>query len=80
MWTAGVELDSKNPPKIQLNALISVATNKKIHFADIPPHQSTYAMKTQKIKDKIQLNYNRSCDMLESQKEQHAENMLSNFL
>ena len=81
MWTAGAELDSKNPPKIQLNTLIFVATKKKIHLlADTPPHQSTYAMKTQKIKDKIQLNCNRTCDMLESQKKHHAENMLSSSL
>lgn len=57
----------KTPPKIQLNPLIFVATNKKIHlFFYTPPHQSTYAMKTQKIKDKNQLNYNTSRDMLES--------------
>lgn len=33
--------------------------------------------KHKKIKDKLQLNYNRSCDMLESQKKHHALNMLS---
>lgn len=44
-----------------------MATNKKIHlFVYTLPHQSTYAMKTQKIKDKKQLNYNTICDMLES--------------
>lgn len=58
-----------------------MATNKKIHlFDDTLPHQSTYVMTTQKLKDKIQLNYNRSCDMLKSQKKYHAENMLSESL
>lgn len=58
-----------------------MVTNKKIHlFDDTLPHQSTYVMTTQKLKDKIQLNYNRPCDMLKIQKKYHAENMLSNSL
>lgn len=74
-------LIQKIPLKIQLNSLLFMITNKKIHlFDDTLPHQSTYVMTTQKLKDKIQLNYNRSCDMLKIQKKYHAENMLSNSL